>query len=170
MIPIQIHLTNGFVPIFSATGLPLTQYVRKLPSRRYNRKVLTLDLHKIQDDYPEWTHVILRLLPTKEPIQINVDIHSASERKLTYQMPSWYSYNTDILSGETVAGANKYRIGFVGLEESYQSVELQLHAKCSKNKFHAVAKICVPWTHGFERYHYFTYVLFAVLAKDSFVY
>lgn len=130
--------------------------MKKLPSKRYSRKVLTLDLHKIQDNYPQWSHVILILKTTKQPLQINVDIHSAAERQLTYEMPSWYSYRTQKLNDQTMLGAGHYRINFVGLDESYQSVELHLDAQCQTSKYHVVAKLCVPWTRGFERYHYFT--------------
>lgn len=141
---------------FSSVAHSLTHFVKKLPSQRYERRVLTLDLHKIQDDHPEWTHVILVLKPTKVPMQLNIDIHSATERQLTYEMPSWYSYRTNVLTEQTMLGAGQYRINFVGLDESYQSVQLHLNAQCQKSKHHAVAKLCVPWTRGFERYHYFT--------------
>lgn len=145
-------------PIFSSVGESLTHYVKKLPSKRYSRRVLTLDLHKIQDDHPEWSHIVLTLLPTKEPVQLNIDIHSATERQLTYEMPSWYSYRETQLTESTMMGAGAYRINFVGVEESYQSVQLHVSAKCQKSKYHVVAKLCVPWTRGFERYHYFTWV------------
>lgn len=145
---------------FSSTGHSLTHYVRKLPSKRYSRKSLTLELHKIQDDFPDWTHILLVLAwkSTTEPLQINVDIHSATERQLTYEMPSWYMYRTTTLTEATMLGANNYRINFVGLDESYQSVQLHLDVQCQQpnQKYHAVAKLCVPWTRGFERYHYFT--------------
>lgn len=134
--------------------------MRKLPSKRYSRKSLTLELHKIQDDFPDWTHIILVLAwkPTVEPLQINVDIHSATERQLTYEMPSWYMYLTQTLTESTMLGANSYRINFSGLDESYQSVQLHLDVQCQQpnQKYHVVAKTCVPWTRGFERYHYFT--------------
>lgn len=113
-------------------------------------------MYKIQDDFPEWTHVLLFLQPTKEPVQLNIDIHSVNERQITYQMPSWYSYTTEIIAGDTVMGAGRYRLNVVGLDESYQAIEIQLNAQCSKARYHTVAKVCVPWTRGFERFHYFT--------------
>lgn len=148
-------------PLFlhcSSIGYSLTHYVKKLPSKRYSRRVLTLDLHKIQDDHPKWSHVILLLPPTKEPVQLNIDIHGANERQLNYEMPSWYSYRTKMLAETTTLGAGAYRINFAGLDESYQSVQLHIDAHCQTTKYHTVAKVCVPWTRGFERYHYFTYV------------
>lgn len=151
-----LHHNKHKSSFYSSKGQSLTHYVRKLPSRRYSRKVLTLDLHKLKGDHPEWSHVLLMLQPTKEPLQINVDIHSAIERQLTYHMPSWYSYKTEVVTDDTVIGAGKYRLNIVGLDESYQAVEVQVNAQCSKSKYHVVAKLCVPWTRGFERYHYFT--------------
>lgn len=142
--------------IFSLNGQSLTHHVRKLPSKRYSRRVLLLDLHKIHDENPEWSHILIMLQPTRKPVQINVDIHSATERQLTYNMPSWYSYTSETVATDTVIGAGKYRLNIVGLDETYQTIEMQLNAKCSKSKFHVVAKVCVPWTKGFERYHYFT--------------
>lgn len=159
------HINHYFSTFFSyflcitrsQSGESLTHYVRKLPSKQFNRKVLTLDLFKIQDDYPKWTHVILAILPTKEAVKLNIDIHAANDRQISYSMPAWYSYSTSTLIKDTVPGANKYRFQFDGLDESYQAIELLVEAKkCSKSKFHTVAKVCVPWTSGFDRYHYIT--------------
>lgn len=73
-------------------------------------------------------------------------------------MPSWYSYSKHIVAEDTILGANKYRLNIMDLHESYQALELNINARCSKETYHVVTKICVPWTRGFERYHYFTYV------------
>lgn len=36
-------------------------------------------------------------------------------------------------------------------------MELEIKTRtCSKKQHHAVAKLCVPWTDGFDRYHHFT--------------
>lgn len=101
--------------------------------------------------------MILVILPTKEPVKLNVDIHAAQDRQLSYSMPAWYSYTTSVIIKDTIPGANKYRISFDGLDEAYQAVELEVEAKqCSKVKYHSVARVCVPWTKGFDRYHHFT--------------
>lgn len=48
-------------------------------------------------------------------------------------------------------------ITFVGMDETHQTVELNVKPRsCTKETHQAVAKICVPWTDGFERYNYFT--------------
>lgn len=44
-----------------------------------------------------------------------------------------------------------------GMDEPHQTIELTVKPRsCTKETHHAVAKICVPWTNGFERFHFFT--------------
>lgn len=89
-------------------------------------------------------------------MQLNIDIHSVEQREITFQMPSWYSYRKQIVTNDTVPGSSAYRIKIVGLDESYQALELKIKPQCRRNKYHVIAKLCVPWTRGFERFHYFT--------------
>lgn len=43
----------------------------------------------------------------------------------------------------------------LGMDESFQSVEVLLVAKnCGNKPYHTTAKVCVPWTRGFERFHH----------------
>lgn len=131
-------------------------FVRKLPSQRHSRKTLMLDLHSVQSNNPDWTHVIVVLRPTKSSVQLNIDIFNPVERTLTVQAPNWYSYSAETILSGTIPHANSYRINVPGLDESYQAIELQLHANCRAEQHHAVAKVCVPWLKGFERFHAFT--------------
>ena len=96
-------------------------------------------------------------------------------------MPKWYSFSNNNLISDTLVGTIAYTIqvtgtlltnwiveflsdyflyhSFVGLEETYQSLALEVKTRtCSKKQHHAVAKLCVPWTVGFDRYHHFTWV------------
>lgn len=134
----------------------MTHYTRKLPSQRFSRKTLSLDLHKILTDNPDWTHVILVLHPTKATMQLNIDIFDPNDRLITVQMPNWYSYSEKTVLETTVSNANSYRVQIPGLDESYQALELRLQPTCRREKHHAVAKVCVPWLKGFERFHVFT--------------
>ncbi|KAJ6637478.1 GPI inositol-deacylase, partial [Pseudolycoriella hygida] len=135
----------------------LTHLTKKVPSKRYERLLLTMDLHKIKQQYPEWTHVLLRVRPTNKPFQLNVDIHGEGDRSIEVTMPKWYSFSDKVLLSDTLVGSIAYTIKISGLEESYQSVELEIKSRtCSKKQHHAVAKLCVPWTEGFNRYHHFT--------------
>lgn len=87
---------------------------------------------------------------------MNIDIHEAAERTITYQSPSWYSYDEQSIIDDTTPGANRYRLLVTGLDEAYQAIEIRLEPHCKTNKYHVVAKVCVPWTKGFEYYHFFT--------------
>lgn len=57
---------------FCSRAISLSHYVRKLPSKRFERKTLSLDLHKILEENPTWTHILLTALPTKEPVKISI--------------------------------------------------------------------------------------------------
>lgn len=85
-----------------------------------------------------------------------MDIHDAIDRTVTYQTPSWYSYGERTIVEDTIHGANRYRLTVTALDESYQAVEVHLQARCAKEKYHVVAKVCVPWTKGFEQFHFYT--------------
>ncbi|XP_037028365.1 GPI inositol-deacylase [Bradysia coprophila] len=142
---------------YCSEATSLTHLTRKVPSRRYERLIITIDLHKIKHQYPAWTHVLLRIRPTIKPLQLNVDVHGEGDREIEVTMPKWYSFSNKILLSDTLVGSIAYTIKVTGLEEAYQSLELEVKPRtCSKKQHHAVAKLCVPWTVGFDRYHHFT--------------
>lgn len=43
-----------------------------MPSVHHERLTFKLDLHRIKERYPLWTHVILRTLPTSKPVFENI--------------------------------------------------------------------------------------------------
>lgn len=143
---------------YCSKGVSITsQYTRKSPSLRHERNVIKINLHQIKLKNPQWTHVILRFLPTKEPFQLNIDIHNPSDREMIVQTPKWYSFSSITVVEETLIGASIYSLQVKGLDDVYQSLELQVKTKsCSSNQYHSVGKLCVPWADGFERFHYFT--------------
>lgn len=129
----------------------------KLPSRCGERYVLKLDLHKIKQENPLWTHVLLRVLPTDKPVQLNVDVNEAQDRHLVVDYPKWYNYKQIQVVEDTILGSSIYTMEIRGLEMAHQSLALNLNVKrCSKENYHAVAKLTVPWAEGQEKYHYFT--------------
>lgn len=90
-------------------------------------------------------------------LQLNIDIHAASDRELFVKMPKWYQFTEIQLVNDTILGSTIYTIKVDGLEDVHQSLELTVSAgACSKTHYHSVAKLCVPWTKGFDRYHFFT--------------
>lgn len=50
------------------------------------------------------------------------------------------------------------------MEETHQAIELTVRPRsCSTYEHQSVAKVCVPWTNGFDRYHFFTLVINIIL-------
>uniref|UniRef100_A0A6B2ED42 GPI inositol-deacylase n=1 Tax=Phlebotomus kandelakii TaxID=1109342 RepID=A0A6B2ED42_9DIPT len=142
---------------YCAKGTSISEYAEKLPSLKHERFYLRLDLKKVRAKHPEWTHVVVRMLPTKQPVQINVDIHGVGDREVRASIQRWYSYTPYTVIEDTVLGSSSYKLSIMGLEESHQAMELILQPRlCSKPGYHSVVRICVPWTEGFDRYHYFT--------------
>lgn len=136
----------------------------KLPSQNGERYYVQMDLHKIKAENPTWTHVLLRLLPTDKPVQLNIDVNEGSDRHLKVTMPKWYSYSEHTILEDTILGGSLYTMEVNGLEMAHQSLELNLKVKkCSKPNYHTVAKVSVPWAEGHDRYHYFTNELHRVL-------
>lgn len=115
---------------------------------------LQLNLKEIKRKHPTWTHVLLRFAPSREPFQFTVDIHNPSDRQIQVSMPKWYSFSSVKILDDTLMGASHYQLNVTGLEETHQALELILTPKhCTKHR--TVAKICIPWTEGFDRYHHF---------------
>lgn len=143
---------------FCSKGTSITtQFTKKSPSLRHERHVIKINLHQIKAKNPQWTHILLRFLPTKEPFQLNIDIHNPSDRDIVFQTPKWYSFSPVTVVEETLLGASLYKINLLGLDDVYQSLEIQVTSKsCSLNQYHSIGKLCVPWVDGFDRYHYFT--------------
>lgn len=71
-------------------------------------------------------------------------------------MPNWYSYQKNMLLNSTTMGISSYQINVIGLDETYQTLELDIKPKCLREPYHIVARLCVPWTKGFERFYHFT--------------
>ena len=114
-------------------------------------------MHNLKKKHPTWTHVLLRFRPTKEPFQINVDINRPSDREIRVNAPKWYSFSSQLIMSETMLSTIYYKMSFIGFEEAHAALELTITPKkCGKNLHHSVAKVCVPWVGGFDRYHHFT--------------
>lgn len=103
------------------------------------------------------THVLLRFLPTRESFKLNVDIHNSDDRELKVEMPKWYSFSTVKVLDETLFGTLSYKLKLSGLDDVHEAVELYVTPKKCSNEVHeTLAKICVPWSNGFDRFHSFT--------------
>lgn len=130
----------------------------KLPSQDGERYYIQLDLHKIKAENPKWTHVLLRILPTEKSVQVNVDVNEGGgDRHILVNMPKWHSFSEHMIIEDTILGSSIYTMEVHGLEMAHQSLALNVKVKrCSNPKYHAVAKVSIPWAEGQEKYHYFT--------------
>lgn len=142
---------------FCSKGTYLPNLVKKLPSGdNKKRAVIDVDLHKVKAQNPTWTHLVFKLKPTPSTVKLNIDIND-NIRSFKVQMPKWYSYQQKSLLEDTLVGASHYRIEISDLDEAHQSIQLNVKPRsCSRSTSHAVAKICVPWSRGSERYQYIT--------------
>jgi hypothetical protein len=114
-----------------------------------------LNLKELKLQNPKWTHVLLRIAAQREPFQYTVDIHNPSDRQVKIQMPKWYSFNSIKILDDTLMGASHYQFNVTGMEETHQALEFIVTPRqCTRHR--TVAKICIPWTEGFERFHKFS--------------
>lgn len=140
---------------YCSRAVPLgKEYIRKVPSELPDHVHLHLNLQELKQKNPKWTHVILRSAPTREPFQYTVDIHNPTDRQIKVTMPKWYSFSKQDILEDSLLGATFYQLNITGIEETHQALELILTPRhCSKHR--TVAKVCIPWAGGFERFHQF---------------
>lgn len=146
--------TTGKSRFCSRASSVSKQFITKVPSELPDRLRLRLNLKKLKMQNPKWTHILLRFAPTREPFQYTVDIHNPSDRLINVPMPKWYSFNTATVLDDTLMGAIHYQLNITGLEETHQALELMVTPQnCAKHR--TIARTCVPWTNGFDRFHQF---------------
>nr|CAD7409491.1 unnamed protein product [Timema cristinae] len=126
------------------SGVNLSNQSTISPSRRYRRKMIGLDLEVLR--LQTFTHVVLQVLPTSEPFQLNVDVHSVA-RQLTFPAPRWLLFpSRHVILPSTDEGAVHYKITLTGFEHSWQAFRLYVEPlACKRALHHAVALFKVPW-------------------------
>lgn len=143
---------------FCLTGQSISHHVEKLPIIIQKRMFVSLDLHRIKKAYPKWTHVALRIPPSKTYVKLNVDIHDPDERYLKIKAPKWYSYTKNTLINDSTHGATHYKILISDLDESHQAIKFDIKPTvCSKPTHNTIIKTCVPWAKGYERYQHISH-------------
>lgn len=146
--------TTGQSRFCSQASLLSKNYVVKIPSEFPGREYLQLNLHELKAKHSKWTHVLLKFATTREPFQYTVDIHNPSDRQIKVVMPKWYSFTTTKILDDTLLGSSYFQLNVTGLDETHQALELIVTPKfCSKAR--TAAKICIPWSDGFDRFHQF---------------
>lgn len=124
------------------------------------RKLATVHLHSLMLQYPEWTHVIIRIPPTRKPITLNVDINDHASREIIVDLPSEFSFTKSIIIKETERDSLYYELilrDFNTLSQAYL-LYVEPTADCKANQYHVSAELHVPWAKNHEYYHYFTHI------------
>ncbi|XP_028171511.1 GPI inositol-deacylase isoform X1 [Ostrinia furnacalis] len=124
------------------------------------RKLATINLHRLKDTYPDWTHVIVKVSPTRKPVVLNVDINDHASRVITVSMPSELSFEKKVIIQETEANSLYYELVLPGFYAVHQTYLLYVEptASCKASQYHISAELHVPWAENNEYFHYFTHL------------
>ncbi|CAH2037338.1 unnamed protein product, partial [Iphiclides podalirius] len=120
------------------------------------RKLATVNLHSLMDAYPEWTHVVVKVSPTKKPITLNVDVNDHASRSLKVVLPL---FGTQMISKETERNSLYYELVLEDLTELHQAYLLHVEpVSCHVGQYHVTAEVHVPWAKNNEYQHYYTHL------------
>ncbi|XP_038211985.1 GPI inositol-deacylase isoform X2 [Zerene cesonia] len=124
------------------------------------RKLATINLHNVLDVHPEWTHVIVKVSPTRKPITLNVDINDYASRQINVNLPSDLSFSKHVIKQETEANVLYYELLLKDFDMVHQAYLLYVEptASCQASQYHVSAEAHVPWAKNHEYYHYFTHL------------
>ncbi|KAI4456728.1 negative regulator of vesicle formation-related [Holotrichia oblita] len=121
----------------------LSQLSEIAPSVKYKRRFLNINLYELNSNF---THVIVRVPSTSEPITLHVDVHSEADRKISAKLSSW-SLKKEVIIQETSPNTVYYEIHFPDLNHVIQSYELFVEPlQCKVQTHHASASLSVPWS------------------------
>ncbi|OWR55551.1 gpi inositol deacylase pgap1 [Danaus plexippus plexippus] len=121
------------------------------------RKLATIHLHQIMEEEPQWTHVIVKVSPTRKPIVLNVDTNDYASRQIEVSAPSDYSFGKRVVIPETVPNSLYYELILSEFNLIHQAYLLYVEpTETCKGQYHVSAEVHVPWAQNNEYYHYFT--------------
>nr|CAI5842301.1 unnamed protein product [Callosobruchus analis] len=151
-----VFICNAYIPKgpskVCVDGYHLTQYSKMAPSVKYKRRYLQLNMKELRTNYSEATHMVFRVLPTKEPVVFHVDTYESNERNIRVALPKWWSFENKVIIHSTSENAIHYNLILPELEHIIQYYQLYVNpTHCSKDYHHASASLFVPWSH--ESYH-----------------
>ncbi|VVD00800.1 unnamed protein product [Leptidea sinapis] len=123
------------------------------------RKLATINLHSVQEMRPDWTHVIVKVSPTRKPITLNVDINDYASRQIKVEVPSALSFSKHIIK-ETESNALYYELILSNFNVIHQAYLLYVEptSTCHNINYHVSAEMHVPWARNNEFYHYYTHL------------
>ncbi|XP_059047007.1 GPI inositol-deacylase [Achroia grisella] len=122
------------------------------------RKLATVHLHTIKKQHPDWSHVVVKVSPTRRPVTLNVDINDHASREITVSLPSIFSFGKSVVKAETEQDSLYYELllpDFNTLDQAYL-LYVEPTPSCKAIQYHVSAEMHVPWAKNHEYYHYFT--------------
>ncbi|XP_034242534.1 GPI inositol-deacylase [Thrips palmi] len=128
-------------------GENLSNSTMFLPTKNHKRKQLVLDLHRLQQE-KKFSHIVLRIPHTNDPVQIHVDVHNPRILKPP-AVGLWMLFDTRpvVLVQETAQKALFYTVDFSEIESLWHVLNLVVKpVSCSKEEHHAVAMLSIPWS------------------------
>jgi hypothetical protein len=81
-------------------------------------------------------------------VQLNVDVHSSSNRHIAVSLPKWISFlSKSIVLEQTFERAVYYELSLPGFEQTWQAYLLHIEPQgCQKVPHHALTTMIVPWS------------------------
>ncbi|KAF4523660.1 hypothetical protein B566_EDAN006030 [Ephemera danica] len=126
-------------------GFNLSNMTRFLPSMKFRRKVVYLNLHQLK--LQGYTHIVARLPPTNGKVQLNVDVYDSNDRLIEIPgLPHWLSRTPNEFLSMTSAGSLHYLILLPTMEKAWHAATLQLKSTCTNPDQHAVMTLATDWS------------------------
>ncbi|XP_037872633.1 GPI inositol-deacylase [Bombyx mori] len=124
------------------------------------RKLATVNLHNVMEHYPDWSHVVVKVSPTRKPVTMNIDINDYASRQIFVDLPTFFEFGKRIVKPETERDSLYYELilrDFNAIHEAYL-LYVEPTANCKASRYHVSAELHVPWAKNHEYYHYFTHL------------
>ncbi|XP_046402288.1 GPI inositol-deacylase [Ischnura elegans] len=126
-------------------GDNLSSESKFVPSLRMKRKTILLNLAALKK--MSYTHVVVRIPPTADPVEVHVDVHSAASRKLVFPAPKFFFFASSMLLELSAESAIRYEIRLQGAEHIWQAYILNIRPICPlQTVHHATASVATSWS------------------------
>ncbi|CAH0564162.1 unnamed protein product [Brassicogethes aeneus] len=136
-------------------GVHLSHKSLIAPSAKYKRRTIRINMQELLNTYQGMTHVMVRVLPTDEPVVLHFDIYKKMERTLVIDLPKVYSLKKQVVTAKTKKNSLDLELTVPDLQHVYQSYNLLVEPrKCLTDYHHATAQLSAPWANQNTQQHY----------------